>query len=331
MSLYYDNFKYLDKNSIDQGLIVSAFEPDDGFVDSFLSMESVQEDYYDGTKKFDYGAKYNSTAVINIQVIKKDGGDFSLFEIRSLSKWLTGSRINSWLDVGPSKYVVKYSFLGRVTNLQQYKVDGRIIGLMIEFTSISPWAYSAEQRFEWSLGHIGIYNNGVTYPRNDNLINFKTDTNGVLLNGLSSQDGSFNISENGSVYLDNISYVDNPSDDLYTYLNIDVLYFNKNCDSISIKNETSGENTVITNMSKNETINLTANQFITSDVPNKVFGDNFNFVWPRLVPGINRFTIEGNVKGSEDGTMQFTYRYPMKIGDCAMDTDVRGGSVYCGS
>ena len=67
------------------------------------------------------------------------------------------------------------------------------------------------------------------------------------------------------------------------------------------------------------------------EVINKVFGDNFNFVWPRLVPGINRFTIEGNVKGSEDGTMQFTYRYPMKIGDCAMDTDVRGGSVYCGS
>ena len=68
MSLYYNNFKYLDKNSADQGLLVTSFEPDDGFTDSFLSMEPIQEDYYDGTKKFDYGARYNEIAKINITV-----------------------------------------------------------------------------------------------------------------------------------------------------------------------------------------------------------------------------------------------------------------------
>ena len=77
------------------------------------------------------------------------------------------------------------------------------------------------------------------------------------------------------------------------------------------------EETKIIGMSDKENILLSSEQFITSDIPNKIFGNNFNFVWPRLAPGMNTFSISG----SGAANVQFTYRYPMKIGDNTIDVD----------
>lgn len=328
MSLYYNNFKYLDKNSVDQGLIVASFDPDNGFTDSFLSMEPIQEDYYDGTKKFDYGARYNETAKVNITVIKSNGTDFSLADVRSLSRWLTGSRINSWLDVGPSKDDIKYSFLGRVTNLQPRKMDGRTTGFKIEFTSVSPWAFSAPQSFDCVIGQlIDVTEDGQVFISRDDESVFKIDDDGVVY--LDSGSGKkLNIADDGTVYIENMyrETIDNESDDLYTYIYLDIDYKNENGTYISVRNETLGEESIINNVSPNESITISAKQFIISDIPNKLFGDDFNFVWPRLLPGINDFIIDGN----GNGTAQFTYRYPMKVGDCAMDISVYGGGIDCG-
>ena len=53
MSYYYNSFTYKNINSLkDKGLIIVAFEPDNGFVDSFLSMDSIQEDTFDNTSKY---------------------------------------------------------------------------------------------------------------------------------------------------------------------------------------------------------------------------------------------------------------------------------------
>ena len=41
-------------------------------------------------------------------------------------------------------------------------------------------------------------------------------------------------------------------------------------------------------------------------------------MWPRLAPGVNIFEISGDGVGYVD----FIYRYPIKIGDCAIDIDV---------
>lgn len=327
MSLYYNNFKYLDKNSMDQGLIVATFEPDDGFTDSFLSMSPIQEDYYDGTKKFDYGAKYNTIAVINITVIKNDGSDFSLADVRSLSKWLTGSRTNSWLDVGTSIDDVKYSFLGRVTNLQPRKMDGRIIGYLIEFSSVSPWAYSAPQSFDCSIGQlINVDSNGVVFAVQDNDSAFGVEDGVLYVNEHIGK--NIDVSTSGVAYMDNMyrETIDNKSDDLYTYIYLDIDYTNQNGTYVSIKNATINEESTIRNISKNESITISAKQFIISDIPNKMFGDDFNFVWPRLQPGLNDFIIDGDGNGSA----KFTYRYPMKVGDCAMDVDVSGSGIGCG-
>lgn len=40
---------------------------------------------------------------------------------------------------------IKYSFICRVTNAWQHKMDARTIGLILEFTSTSPFAFSAKQ------------------------------------------------------------------------------------------------------------------------------------------------------------------------------------------
>lgn len=314
MSLYYNNFKYLDENSLEKGLVVASFEPDDGFMDSFLSMEPIQEEYYDGSKKFDYGARYNSTAVVNITVVKNNNEVFSLEEVRSLSKWLTGSRVNSWLDVGPSIDDIRYSFLGRVTNLQLRKMDGRAIGLMIEFSSITPWAFSAPQSLDCRV-HQALYIDGDGIIYNDSRLGLYDGT----LHPSNDRMSYFNVTDDGTAYIDTSyrSEINNKSDDLYTYTYLDINYQNNNGTYISIKNNTLGEESLINNVSSGEVITISARQFIISNIPNKLFGDDFNFVWPRLKPGINHFVISGD----GEGFTEITYRYPMKVGDCAMDIE----------
>ena len=245
-------------------------------------MEPIYTDKYDGSRRIDYGAKFSSVAVIKISVIKSNGKDFTVAEVRDFLKWTTGSRTNSYLDlvVGDK---VKFSFLGRVTNAYQQKLDSRTIGLSIEFTSVSPWAYSPIQYAEYR----------------------------------SSQ--SMVVDDDGVLYLNdsNIIQIDNKTDDLYTPVYLNVLFENATSNTLTITNTTLNEETKITSVSKNEVITLSSEQFILSDDTSKIFGDSFNYMWPRLGPGINELVIDMDGVGN----VSFTYRYPIKIGDCAGDID----------
>lgn len=323
MASYHTSFQYKEKNSAkNYGLLITAFEPDNGFVDAFLSMENVSDEYFDGTKRFDYGSKYAAQAEIQITVIKQDGTDMTTNEFRACAKWLTGARVNSWLDMYVGDAIV-YSFLGKFINMEPYKMDARTIGFRITFSSISPWAYSQPQYFDCSLyQEINLDENGVLNKGERSMSVF----DGVLCSG--TDEGSyFNITDDGIVYLDTAykSTINNKSDDLYTYIYLDIDYTNESGTSLFIKNETIGEESIVTNMAANETVSISAKQFITSSIPNKIFGDSFNFVWPRLQPGDNEFIVSGNGRG----VARFTYRYPMKVGDCAMDVSVYGGGIDC--
>ena len=153
MSVYHTSFNYLDKNSNkDFGLIISHFSDgaDSGEMETFMSMDPVYTDNASGTKRIDYGAKYSSVAVFRITIIKQDGSELSVSNIRSYLKWLTGARTNSSLDLLIGNEI-KYSFVGRFTNAWQYKMDARTCGLILEFTSISPWAYSPKQTVERTI------------------------------------------------------------------------------------------------------------------------------------------------------------------------------------
>lgn len=401
MSSYHDSFTYKNKNSFtDMNLIISSFEPDDGFMDTFLSMDPVFEESFDGSKIFSYGAKYNTQAKINITLVKKDGSDFSIQEFRNCARWLTGARTDSWMDmyIGPLGVDdnndniddnIVYSFLGKVTNLQQRKLDGRTVGLQVEFSSVAPWAFSGQQSCNCSFGQSLIFDNGMIYTKSKEDSELSVDEDGILYAGLSSN-VCFNLMDeqyyDGVINIDNAATVriNNFTDDLYTYINLDVKFTNENSQYLSIKNQYNidddtliEEETKVVNMAKSEVVLFSSGQFITSEkliadlsvnentvgvyfvedleqlsgyrkidlsqekyrdkdengaqilyyhyMPDtsKIFGDDFNFVWPRLAPGLNIFTIAGG--GS--GHVQFVYRYPMKIGDCAIDVDKLHG--YC--
>ena len=326
MASYHSSFTYNGLNSAkDMGLIIAAFasDTDNGLTDTFLSMDISSDDYYDGTKRYTYNSRYNTQATVTITVVKNNGKDFSLQQVRSCLKWLTGAKTDSWLDMYNGDEI-KYYFLGRVTNVQNYKLDARIVGLTITFTSVSPWAYSAPQVFDCSIYQlIDITEDGALLKGGDDAVPLGTDSEGVLSVSYLDNNNYFNITDEGVVYIDN-SYktvIDNKSDDLYTYIYLDIDYINESSSFVSIRNITLGEETKVTSIRTNESISISAKQFIISDVPNKIFGDTFNFVWPRLQPGLNDFIVEGDGRGSA----KFTYRYPMKVGDCAMDITIEGG------
>lgn len=333
MASYHSSFTYLDKNSAEQGYIITAFEPDNGFQDTFLGMEQIYEDYYDGTKKFLYGTRYNTTATIHIALIKSDGTDWTINDNRKALKWLTGARTASWLDLYQGD-IIKYSFLGTVTSPQQYKLDGRIVGISFEFASITPWAYSSEQVFDRSIEQgLFVTDNGVLTANE-----FSVSEDGVLCNGAIPGPGACFCVDDGVVYVQDIivALIDNETDDLYSYIYLDIEFLNDTCDYLEIRNETLDETTRVDNLQPQDIIRITNKQFIVAYTKdqitgkivnqNRIFGDSFNFIWPRLTPGVNNFVIEGN----GNGTVKFAYRYPMKVGDCAMDISTYGGDIICG-
>lgn len=335
MSSYYPSFNYKGLNSLkDKNLIVVAFDADEGEMDTFLGMDPIYTEKYDGTRRMDYGAKFNSVVTVKISVIKANRNDFTVAEVRDFLRWTTGARNNSYLDL-LIEDEVRFSFLGRVTNAYQQKLDARTIGLSIEFTSISPWAYSPQQVFKCSFGQKMIFDEKegiVSKGSGDALLNVYN--NGVLYNGTDGGAGLFKIDSDGVIYIDNtvMLQLNNLSDDLYTYVHLDMKFINNNSDHIIIKNETLYDEsngtdgiTEIYGMVANEIITLSSEQFIISDVPGKIFGNNFNFIWPKLLPGINKFSIFG----SGSGLVEFSYRYPIKIGDCAIDIYTSNSGCGC--
>lgn len=335
MSSYYPSFSYTAPNGKkynsykDKNLIVVHFESgDDGEMDTFLEMEPVYTDNAYGTRRLDYGAKYNNVAVIRISVMKANGKDFTVAEVRDFLKWTTGSRKTSYLDLMDGE-VVKASFLGRITSVYQQKLDARTIGFVIEHTSVSPYAYSPIQYVSCSFGQVlSVDANGVLFKNGQSL---SIDNNGTLSNGLN---GMFEVENDGIVYIDNsVSIiVPNDTDDLSDYVYLDTVFTNTNSDHLIIKNQTLYEEsdekdgiTEITGMRNKEVVTLSSRQFITSS-RDRAFGNNFNFIWPKLLPGDNNFIISG----TGEGALEFTYRYPIKIGDCAMDISVSGNELHCG-
>ena len=276
-------------------------------------MEPIYTDKYDGSRRIDYGAKFNSVAVVKISVIKRNGKDFTVAEVRDFLKWTTGARTNSYLDlmVGDE---IKFSFLGRVTNAYQQKLDSRTIGLSIEFTSVSPWAYSPIQYVGYSSNQsMDVDSNGVLSKLGTTTA-FHINESGTLYD-----DSIFDIETDGTLYFDNTPKIeiDNKTDDLYTPVYLHTVFENGTSDTLTIENITTDEKTRITSISKNEVITLSSEQFILSDKTSKIFGNSFNYIWPRLAPGVNELVIDMNGTGS----IEFTYRYPIKIGDCAIDID----------
>lgn len=266
MSSYHTSFTYNGLSSIEKGVVLAAFDADSGKSDAFLGMDVIFSDTNSGVRH-DYGAKHNSVATITMQLLHFNGTNFSVANFRDITRWLTGARKSSWLDLYEDDRLV-YSFLCKCTDVQQYKMDGLTLGVIVTFTATSPWAYSAIQEEVLQL------NGEQLFP----------------------------------LY--------NESDNLYDYTYLDVIYKNGTGSSLSIYNDSTKETMKVEGLEENEIVLINSNKIIYSNKANKIFGDSFNYVWPRLYPGANDLTISGN------GELFITYRYAIKAGDCVMDIDL---------
>lgn len=343
MSSYYPSFNYKGINSRDKNFVVAHFEADQGETDTFLGMEPIYTESADGSSRIDYGARFNNVAVFKITMIKQSGEDFSVADVRDCLKWLTGARTNSPLDLtehfiedssdidsslicdgsatqfklfhqcdhayyvkingvelksgwaittdvnasfivfdeAPSAGAkitiaynrIKYSFIGRVTNAWQQKMDSRTVGIVLEFTSASPWAFSR----------------------------------------------SYVISQDiyGTESAPEIITINNESDEQYAWLYLKTTFSNEDGTYLKITNTTTGEDpTIVKNIAYNETVTIDGNKMITSNKSGRIFGNDFNFNFPRLCSGINKLYIVGI------GHIKIEYIMPLKAGDCAIDASV---------
>ena len=149
--IYHPKIRFRERSNYDERLVVSTFEPDSGETDSYLTMEPVYTDSYDGAIRTDYGAKYSDVARPSVTLIDVDGEDIIPSKVRSVLRWLTGSRQNSWMDVYNVDDEIVCSYLGRFTDVKLQKMDSRVIGIRAEFTSVSPWAYSEVKEVEMEI------------------------------------------------------------------------------------------------------------------------------------------------------------------------------------
>ena len=341
LAIYHPKISFHGQTNYDLELIVSTFNPDNGEVDSYLDMEPVYTDSYDGTIRTDYGAKYKSVATPSITFIEVNGSDINPYKVRNVLRWLTGSRKNSWMDVCDKDGEIVCSYLGRFTDVKLQKEDARVIGIVAYFTSVSPWAYSKVQspvvvnvngETEFAIDNLSDDLYSYVYPK----VSFKNGknqnkfsiTNSTIVEG-NAVEHFIGNGEKKEYKLDNYFYndssvtIDGNKTTQYKYnkdtgnLEFDIAPFSGSLIEINskIRNRAS-----FSNLQQEEVITIDNNFVVYSDNDKRIFDDDFNFVFPRLIPGTNRFFADGV------GLLTLEFRYPMKVADGLLnDYDLKDG------
>lgn len=341
MAIYHPKISFHGQTNYDLELIVSTFNPDNGEFDSYLDMEPVYTDSYDGTIRTDYGAKYKSVATPSITFIEVNGSDINPYKVRNVLRWLTGSRKNSWMDVCDKDGEIVCSYLGRFTDVKLQKEDARVIGIVAYFTSVSPWAYSKVQspvvvnvngETEFAIDNLSDDLYSYVYPK----VSFKNGknqnrfsiTNSTIVEG-NAIEHFIGDGEKKEYKLDNYFYndgsvtIDGNKTIQYKYnkdtgnLEFDIAPSRGSLIEINskIRNRAS-----FSNLQQEEVITIDNNFVVYSDNDKRIFDDDFNFVFPRLIPGTNRFFADGV------GLLTLEFRYPMKVADGLLnDYDLKDG------
>lgn len=341
MSSYYPSFRYLGTHSTQKNVVVAHFDADQGEMDTFLGMEPIYTERSDGSR-LDYGAKYNNVATFRITVIKPDGSDFSTKEVRDHLSWMTGSKQNSTLDL-THHFSEEFVYNGNSTfelanipdEILSVKVNGnrfwggvshtlgsKYIGL--ELDSEQPQLNNGDvvkiEYYKIQYYFIGRVTNAWQYKldaRTIGLIYEFTNNSPWAYSALQFAPDDTNF-VNGELMFT----INNESDDHYGYTPVEIVFENTTGDALTIINYMTGDTTEITGLGVNETITMNSNMMITSSVPNKVFGNTFNFVFQRLISGSNEISVQGY------GMIRFKYVYAIKIGDCAIDVNAFSYPIY---
>lgn len=320
MSSYHTSFKYLNGDSyVDYNLIITHIENADvGLVDSYLSVDPVYRSLYDGTKRHLYGTKYNNVMQLEITVVHADYTEFSMSQTRDIYKWLTGSQKYSWMDLYEEDEM-KYRMHCYVKDVKPYKMDARIVGFTIYVESSSPWCYSPPQKRTVAIVEDSEFSISCRTDDANSYVPLKvTYQRGEKTEFLYDEDGSFRFApellkyDNTNRELKFDGTVSYDSSTKYISLSSDKI---NDVDYLRIINKPNhagqvAEVTNVDNVALNEKITLSENLMIQSDDATRIFGDDFNYKWPRLKDGINNFWAFGN------GYLTFEYVLPMKVGDC---------------
>ena len=218
--IYHPKIKYHGQTNYDFDLITATFTPDSGEADTYLDMEPVYTDSFDGAWRTDYGAKYKSVAMPTVTFVEVDGSDIQPWKVRQVLRWLTGSKQNSWMEVCDKDSETIVSYLGRFTNVKLQKIDARVIGIVAQFTSVSPWAYSGIKTINATIN--GDYPNFKIENQTDDLysyiypaVTFKNKNQGSDLsiknNTLNRETVFKNLQQDEVITIDNnfVAYSDN--------------------------------------------------------------------------------------------------------------------------
>lgn len=256
---------------------------------------------------FNYLGK-NSYKDFNLQIIHFDNGDSG-----ETDSYMSQESIYTDSPRGTKRtmYGSKYSDVARL-DITVMKPDSKEFG--IEKTrEIYKWLTGATQ-YSWMDLYIG---DEVKYRMlcfAQNVRPYKIDSRivGFIITMESSSPWCFSPLQTISQTLtgEETLQINNLSDDMYTFTTMNTIFKNTSGKSLIINNNTLGETTQVNNLATNEVVTLSDNLMITSDKPSRIFGSDFNYIWPRLKSGVNNFTITGK------GDITFQYIYCIKVGDC---------------
>jgi hypothetical protein len=255
MSVYHPIIRFKDKTNYDYELMVGHFDPDSGQVDSYLTMEPIYTETYDGVLRNDFGAKYTDTARPVVTLVSADGSNISPYIVRAVLRWLTGSKDTTFLDICDEDGISVCSYIGRFTDVKLQKLDARTVGIVAYFTSISPFAYSDVKEARFTITQEGT--------------EFSLDCDSDdLYNPLYP-----------SVIFNNRQESDPANPDKIM---------------LSLQNKTINNETIFKNLQTNEVITIDSNFIVYSDNTARIFNDDFNYTFPLLVSGTNDFSAVGD-------------------------------------
>jgi hypothetical protein len=250
----------------------------------------------------------NSYDDFNLQIVHFDGGDSG-----EVDSYLSQEAIYADSPRGTRRtmYGTKYNSVS-ILQITVMRPDGSEFG--IEKTrEINRWLTGSNQ-YSWMDLYVG---DEIKYRMHcfvQNVKPYKLDSRivGFVITAESSSPWCYSNLQTVSQEIDGDTtlQINNPSDDLYTYTELRTVFQNSTGKVLTITNNTLGETTTISKLAANEIMTLSENMFITSDNKTRIFGNDFNYVWPKLKSGMNEFDISGT------GTITFEYIYAMKVVDC---------------
>ena len=299
-----------------------SFDSDDGEVSTYLSREAVASETYRGDFKRVSSYKYSEVLAPKITFIDKDFGELNSDRQRKILKWLTSKDTVSFLTVyHDDSDVISYEILGGFIDVQIYKSgNGRVIGIVATFESISPWA----------LSPLRTITKDVSNPSDNKItINLETDDvqSAVYPRITIQQNSTTNIIEINHIMSDTDNWVEGSVfkyEDIYYWVDTKGVKHtsatnssNFQTTSVSIRNTHTNDKDKVTtfdalvkNNVKGEKVILDgANKVILSSSESRIFGDDFSWDWTPLYDGKNQLSFIGNC------TVTIEYREVRKVGE----------------